>query len=87
MVERQNQTLQEKTRSMMLESGLPGSLWDELMLTANVLRNMTPTALRNKTPIELWTGRKPFVERFRKIGLQGLLPNPEAIQGEESLRL
>ena len=66
---------------MMLESGLPRSLWGELILTANIFRNLTPTALRNKTPIELWTGRKPSVDRLRKIGCKVYCPIQKQFRG------
>ena len=57
--ERMNRTLQDKARSMMLESKLPGSLWGEIMLTACVVRNLTPTSSLSKIPLEMWTGKKP----------------------------
>ena len=33
IAERMNRTLQDKARTIMLESGLPGSLWGEILLT------------------------------------------------------
>ena len=53
---------------MMLESGLPGSLWGEIMLTSCVLRNLTPTSSLSVTPLEMWSGKKPSVEHLRVVG-------------------
>ena len=68
IAERMNITLQDKARTMMLESGLPGSLWGEILLTSCVLRNLTPTSSLSLTPLEMWTGEKPSVEHLRVMG-------------------
>ena len=68
IAERMNRTLQDKARTMLLESGLPGSLWGEVLLTACVLRNLTPTSTLSVTPLQMWTGSKPSVEHLRVIG-------------------
>ena len=56
---------------MMLESGLPGSMWGEILLTSCVLRNLTPTSSLSVTPLQMWTGEKPSVEHLRVIGKYG----------------
>ena len=53
---------------MMLESGLSGSLWGEIMLTSCVLRNLTPTSSLSVTPPEMWSCKKPSVEHLRVVG-------------------
>ena len=68
IAERMNRTLQDKARTMMLESGLPGSLWGEILLTSCVLRNLTPSSSLSVTPLEMWTGKKPSVEHLRVVG-------------------
>ena len=68
IAERMNRTLQDKARTMMLESGLPGSLWGEILLTSCVLRNLTPTSSLSVTPLEMWTRKKPSVEHLRVMG-------------------
>ena len=72
--ERGNRTIQDKVRTMMLESGLPGSLWGEVMLTACVLRNLTPTSSLSVTPLEKWSGRKPTVVHLRAVGCKAFCP-------------
>ena len=68
IAERMNRTLQDKARTIMLESGLPGSLWGEILLTSCVLRNLTPTSSLPVTPLQMWTGDKPSVEHLRVMG-------------------
>ena len=63
-----NKILQDKARTMMLESGLPGSLWGEILLISCVLRNLTPTSFLSVTPLEMWTGEKPSVEHLKVMG-------------------
>ena len=58
IAERMNRTLQDKARTMMLESGLPDSMWGEILLTSCVLRNLTPTSSLSVTPLQMWTGEK-----------------------------
>lgn len=68
--ERMIRTVTEKARSMLFESKLPQQFWGEAVLTASFLINMSPTkALReNKTPFELWHGKKPVVKYLRVFG-------------------
>ena len=68
IAERANRTLQDKTRTMLLESGLPGSLWGEIILTSCVLRNLSSTSSLSVTPLEMWTGRRPSVKSLRVVG-------------------
>lgn len=69
IAERANRTLVEMTRCMLLESGLPQSLWSEALHTATYLRNRCPTkVLDEKTPYEQWFGRKPSVAHLRIFG-------------------
>ena len=68
IAERANRTLQDKARTMLLESGLPGSLWGEIILTPCVLRNLSPAFSPSITPLESWTGRKPSVQHLKVVG-------------------
>lgn len=47
--ERMNRTLQDKARTMLMD--LPGSLWGEVLLSACLLRNLTPTSTLSVTPL------------------------------------
>ncbi|GAQ92728.1 putative retrotransposon protein with Ribonuclease H-like superfamily and integrase domain [Klebsormidium nitens] len=59
--ERLNRELEERTRAMLEDSGLPPNLWAEAVLTANYTRNRTSVAAHGKTPWEAFWGEKPNV--------------------------
>jgi len=75
--ERLNRTLMEKTRAMMATAGLPKHLWAEAAVTANYLRNRSPTAKHDVTPFELFHGTKPDVSHLRTFGARtfSLIPS------------
>ena len=50
----------------MIDSGLPQTFWGEAVMTAEYLHNLTPT--KNKTPMELWNGKKPSVRHLKSFG-------------------
>ena len=55
-----NRRLLERVRAMLHHSGLPRFLWGEAILHAVWLKNCTSTrALKNLTPFEALTGKKP----------------------------
>lgn len=69
VAERANRTLVEMARTMMLHAGVKDNLWAEAIMTAAYLRNRCPTKhLDDKTPYEIWHGRKPNVSHFRTFG-------------------
>ncbi|TGZ46672.1 hypothetical protein DBV15_10944 [Temnothorax longispinosus] len=56
-------------RCMLVQSGLPMTLWAEAINTAAFLRNRCPTkALEGRTPLEEWIGTKPDVSFLRMFG-------------------
>ncbi|CAM8933228.1 unnamed protein product [Rhodiola kirilowii] len=69
VVERKNRTLQDMTRTMLLESGLPKSFWGEAMNAAcHVLNRAYLRSILNKTPYELLKGRRPNIAHLRVFG-------------------
>lgn len=59
-----NRTLKERSRSMLIEAELPETLWGEAIRTAMFLVNRSPSsAVKGKTPYELWYGTKPDVSK------------------------
>lgn len=68
--ERENRTLVEAARSMMYARGeMPQMLWAELINTAAYVLNRTgPTRVKDKTPFELWYGKKPKISHLKIIG-------------------
>jgi len=68
LAERNQRTLTEKARAMIADSGLDKTLWPELIMTANYLRNRSPTKMLGMTPYEAYEGTKPSLQHLRIIG-------------------
>ena len=68
VAERRNRTLMAMVRSMMSNSSLPISLWMYALKTATYLLNRIPSKAVQKTPFELWTGRKPSLRHLHVWG-------------------
>lgn len=66
--ERLNRTLMEKVRSMLADSKLPRPLWGEALLTAAILRNLSPAGGRSVTPWELFYRKRPDARQLRVFG-------------------
>src|SRR5690606_15846793 len=58
-IERENRTIVESARSSLCSSKLPKTLWAEACATAVYVLNHTGnSSVPNRTPFELWYGRK-----------------------------
>jgi hypothetical protein len=69
VAERKNGTICEATKAMMYDQDLPLSLWVEAASTAVYIQNRCPhKALEEKTPEEVFTGKKPSVDHLRIFG-------------------
>ena len=69
VVERMNRTLMERVRGMLTQSSMDKRYWGEALRTATYLLNRSPTtACENKTPYEIFTGRKPDLRHLRIFG-------------------
>ena len=68
VAERKNRTLKEMMNAMLISSGLPQNMWGEAILTANHLLNKVPKKKADKTPYELWKGRKSSYKYLRMWG-------------------
>nr|KYP60023.1 Retrovirus-related Pol polyprotein from transposon TNT 1-94 [Cajanus cajan] len=67
--ERKNHTVMEMARLMLKEKGLPNTFWAEAVYTAVYLLIRCPTkVVRDKTPIEAWSGKKPSAKHLRVFG-------------------
>ena len=55
-------------RSMVSNASLRISLWTYALKTAMYLQNMVPSKVVQKTPFELWTGRKPSIRHIHVWG-------------------
>jgi hypothetical protein len=60
---------------MLIESGLPGEMWAEAVVTVNYIQNRTPVSAHGKTEWEAFYGKKPKVYRHA-LPLSGLHPVP-----------
>jgi hypothetical protein len=68
-----NKTLMEKARSMLSSAELGQEFWAEAVGTACYLVNRSPSSmLDDKTPHEVWTGKKPFLQHLRVFGCDAL---------------
>nr|GEW29767.1 retrotransposon protein, putative, Ty1-copia subclass [Tanacetum cinerariifolium] len=54
-----NRTLKEMVNAVLISFGLGQNMWEEAILTATYLLNKIPHKEKEKTPYELWMGRKP----------------------------
>lgn len=62
-------TLLQKTRCLLIESGLGQEYWAECLNTCVYLKNRCPTvAVKNAVPHELWTGNKVAVNHLKVFG-------------------
>lgn len=69
VAERINQTLLDMTRCVLIESGVPKTLWADAITTAAHIRNRCPSkAIASKIPEELWLGKKTRVDHLRVYG-------------------
>ena len=64
--ERRNRTLLDMVRSMMSHADLPISFWGHALETAAFTLNRVPSKSVQKTPYEIWTGKRPSMS-FMKI--------------------
>lgn len=80
--ERLNRTLMERARSMLIDAALPTNLWADAIAVANLLRNVSPTASKAKTPWELFFGRVPNVALLRVFGSTAFVHVPKALRNK-----
>nr|KYP34449.1 Copia protein [Cajanus cajan] len=59
----------EMARSMLKEKGLINTLWAEVVYITVYVLNKCPTkVVRDKTPIESWSRKKPSAKHLRVFG-------------------
>lgn len=80
--ERLNRTLMEKVRTMLADADQPPQLWAEAVATANYLRVRSPAAGKDKTPWELFFGRRPNVSSLRVFGSTAYVLIPKQKRGK-----
>lgn len=82
IAERKNRTLKEMMNAMLISSGAPQNLWGEAILTANYILNKVPHKKLDKTPYELWKGRKPSFKYLKVWGCLAkvAIPDPKKVR-------
>ncbi|KAJ9552557.1 hypothetical protein OSB04_016602 [Centaurea solstitialis] len=74
--ERRNRTLLDMVRTMMCHSSLPTSFWGHALETAAHILNRAPTKSVEKTPYELWKGKKPNISFLKIWGCEVYVKRP-----------
>ncbi|KAJ9557054.1 hypothetical protein OSB04_011668 [Centaurea solstitialis] len=74
--ERRNRTLLDMVRSMMCRSTLPVSFWGHALETAAHILNRAPSKSVEKTPYELWKGKKPKMSFLKIWGCEVYVKRP-----------
>ncbi|KAJ9539375.1 hypothetical protein OSB04_032108 [Centaurea solstitialis] len=74
--EMRNRTLLDMVRSMMCRSSLPVSFWGHALETAAHILNRVPTKSVEKTPYEIWTGKKPKLSFLKIWGCEVYVKRP-----------
>lgn len=81
IAERRNRYLMEMARCMLIQSNLPKRFWGEAICTANYTQNrLIMKSIGDKSPFELWTGRKPNVSYFRVFGCKAFVFVPKQLR-------
>jgi len=76
VIERKNRTLEEMTRTMLIASGLPRNFWLEALNTScYIINRCMIRPILNKTPYELFKGRKSNIMRLRVFGWKCYMHN------------
>ena len=68
--ERWNRTLIDGIRTVLIDSSLPLSFWEDAMNYIVFTRNRSPTASKKKVPFHLFYKRKPNVRYLRRFGIK-----------------
>nr|ABA98024.2 retrotransposon protein, putative, Ty1-copia subclass [Oryza sativa Japonica Group] len=68
IAERKNHTLTDLVNAMLDTAELPKAWWGEALLTSSHVLNRVPNRNKDKTPYEIWIGRKPSLSYLRTWG-------------------
>ena len=80
VVERKNRTVVGLIRSVLKEKSLSLELWGEAINTcAYVLNRSSTKSSQEKTPYEMWSGKKPKLSHLRIFGLIVHVKTPGAL--------
>lgn len=77
VAERKNRSLQEMATCMLLDAGLAKRFWGEAIATAAYLQNRLPSRTVDRTPYEVWFGKKPSLSYLRVFGSPAYVHIPD----------
>ncbi|KAK8663305.1 hypothetical protein V6N13_083128 [Hibiscus sabdariffa] len=84
--ERRNRTLLDMVRSMMSHTDLPTSFWGYALETAAFTLNRVPSKSVQKTPHEMWTGKRPNMSFMKPKTYQEVVSSPDSEKWLEAMR-
>lgn len=76
-IERENRSIVESARTMLIAANLQPELWAEAVNTSVYILNRKPRSLDKKIPYELWSGKKVNLNHMRKFGSEGYVHVPK----------
>ena len=63
---------------MLSDANLSEGFWGEAIATAAYISNLTPKlSLNNKTPEEIWNGKRPDISHLRIFGCKAMVKVPD----------
>lgn len=78
LAERMNRTIIEKVRCMLFEANMSKGFWAEAVHAAADIVNVLPNRTNgNRSPDEVWFGKKPNIEMFRVFGCKTMVMIPK----------
>lgn len=77
-IERENRSVVECARTMLIDANLPETLWAEAVSTSVYILNRRPSKIHdNITPFEKFTGKKVTLKHMRKFGAEAHVHIPK----------
>lgn len=76
--ERFNRTIMNSARCLLADAKINIRYWPEAILTASYLRNRTIAKSVNKSPYEIFLGKRPNIENLRLYGSKVFARTPES---------
>ncbi|MBW0503153.1 hypothetical protein O181_042868 [Austropuccinia psidii MF-1] len=78
IAERENCTILDKARCLLLTSNLPNQYWEEAISTATYLNNVVPTpSKRNLSPYQLCSNTSPKINKIQTFGCKTIFLIPK----------
>lgn len=82
-IERENRSIVECARTMLIDANLPETLWAEAVSTSVYILNRRPSKVHDKvTPFEKFTSKKATLKHMRKFGAEAHVHIPKIARGK-----